>query len=145
VLNICLFPPLFFFSALYYTDVLALLVVVEAYIWDIKRTESSGGKKTWSDALSGHVSLQSLVFLVLGLIALVFRQTNIFWVSVFMGGLQVVRTLRQNTTACKYSDPVQIIMKSFQGELYDPLIEEASFLGELEVQLSGYVAQLIVL
>jgi alpha-1,2-glucosyltransferase len=29
VLNICLFPPLFFFSGLYYTDILALLVVIE--------------------------------------------------------------------------------------------------------------------
>jgi alpha-1,2-glucosyltransferase len=143
VLNICLFPPLLFFSALYYTDILALLAVVEAYIWDVNRSERTGTKKSWFAALSANVSLQSTGFLVVGLAALVVRQTNIFWVAVFMGGLQAVRTLRQNTTACKDQDPAQIVMKSFQGQLYDPLVEDASFLGELGVQFSCSIALLI--
>lgn len=130
VLNICLFPPLFFFSGLYYTDILALLVVIEAYIWDIKRSDPNGSKKAVSDALYGHLSLQTLAFVAIGCIALVFRQTNIFWVSVFMGGLQVVRTIRQNTKPCGRTRPFEIMANGFQAELYDPLVEEADFSGK---------------
>ncbi|QKX60624.1 uncharacterized protein TRUGW13939_07770 [Talaromyces rugulosus] len=136
VLNICLFPPLFFFSGLYYTDVLALLVVVEAYIWDIKRSDANGAKKTIGSALLGHTSLQSLAFVVLGLVALVFRQTNIFWVSVFMGGLQVVRTIRQNSKSLSYTNYFAMVSQSFQGELYDPLVAEASFVDYFKTGLS---------
>ena len=120
---------------LYYTDILALLVVVEAYIWDIRRSDANGSEKTSVDALRAHASLQSLAFLVVGLIALVFRQTNIFWVSVFMGGLQVVRTVRQNTKPCTSTNFSEIPLKSFQGELYDPLVEEASFSGKSILKL----------
>lgn len=130
VLNICLFPPLFFFSGLYYTDILALVVVIQAYIWDTERSDANGQKKTVVDALRGHVSLKTLAFVVVGCIALVFRQTNIFWVSVFMGGLQAVRTIRQNTKSCGYTGPLEIMAKSFQAELYDPLVEEASLAGK---------------
>lgn len=130
VLNICLFPPLFFFSGLYYTDILALIVVIQAYIWDTERSDANGQKKTAVDALRCHVSLKTLAFITIGCIALVFRQTNIFWVSVFMGGLQVVRTIRQNTKSCGRSGPLEIMAKSFQAELYDPLVEEASLAGK---------------
>lgn len=116
VLNICLFPPLFFFSGLYYTDILALLVVVEAYNWDLKR-------------VSG-VRFASLGFLALGLAALAFRQTNIFWVAVFLGGLQVVRTLRQSSKACESSSLVDIGKKGLQNELYDPFVSTASIAGK---------------
>ena len=119
VLNICLFPPLFFFSGLYYTDVLALLVVVEAYNWEIKRT--SGKKFDFR---------LSLVFLVSGLAALAFRQTNIFWVSVFFGGLQVVRTLRFSCSVIDSSGFVDVAKKGFQNEFYDPYVSEASIAGE---------------
>lgn len=135
VLNICLFPPLFFFSALYYTDILALLVIVEAYIWDIKRSSTGPARKSWLSALQGHASLQTAGFVVFGLVALSFRQTNIFWVSVFLGGLQVVRTLRGNTSTCKSSDLTAILKRSSaEQELYDPLVEEASFIGRLKVK-----------
>jgi alpha-1,2-glucosyltransferase len=135
VLNICLFPPLFFFSALYYTDILALLVVVEAYIWDIKRSSTGPARKSWSSALRGHASLRTAGFVMFGLAALSFRQTNVFWVSIFLGGLQVVRTLRENTAPCKSSDLAEIIKKSSSDqELYDPLVEDASFVGGLNVK-----------
>lgn len=119
VLNICLFPPLFFFSGLYYTDILALLVVVEAYNWDIKRT-----------SVKGFTPFRFLVFIGLGLAALLFRQTNIFWVSVFLGGLQALRTLRQTNKACDSSALIDIAKKGFQNELYDPYVIDASFAGE---------------
>lgn len=119
VLNICLFPPLFFFSGLYYTDILALLLVVEAYNWELKRATTKSS-----------ASRSSLIFIGFGLLALVFRQTNIFWVSVFFGGLQVVRTLRQSSTACSSSGLADIASKGLQNELYDPFVSEASIAGE---------------
>ncbi|EED20613.1 glucosyltransferase (Die2), putative [Talaromyces stipitatus ATCC 10500] len=136
VLNICLFPPLFFFSGLYYTDILALIVVIQAYIWDTERSDSNGQKKTAVDAIRGHVSLKTLAFVGIGCIALVFRQTNIFWVSVFMGGLQAVRTIRQNTKPCAVTGAVNIVRKSFQAQLYDPLVSEASFIDYFKTALS---------
>jgi alpha-1,2-glucosyltransferase len=120
-LNICLFPPLFFFSGLYYTDILALLVVVEAYNWDLKRASAGG---------SGF--LQTLGFLAFGLAALVCRQTNIFWVSVFLGGLQVVRKVRTSSSTCSSSKVSKIVKQGLQqNELYDPLVSEATLAGEL--------------
>ena len=118
VLNICLFPPLFFFSGLYYTDVLALFVVVETYNWDIKRSQ-----------VKGLSLFPTLTFLLLGLGALSFRQTNIFWVAVFLGGLRVVRTLRQESRDCIYSDLKAIANRSSKNELYDPTVAEASAAG----------------
>lgn len=126
VLNICLFPPLFFISGLYYTDVLALLVVIEAYIWDIRR--SSDGRRSL---------LGTPVFLAFGLAALAFRQTNIFWVSVFFGGLHAVRRLREVCRQCKSSEFSEIAKKSSQGELYDPLVGEASISGASDLILYG--------
>ncbi|KAJ5758736.1 Dol-P-Glc:Glc(2)Man(9)GlcNAc(2)-PP-Dol alpha-1-2-glucosyltransferase [Penicillium odoratum] len=116
VLNICLFPPLFFFSGLYYTDILALLVVIEAYNWDLKRSAGTG--------LTAFFS--TLSFLVFGLAALACRQTNIFWVAVFLGGLQVVRKIRKSSEACKSSGLSDIVKGGLQNEIYDPLVSEAS-------------------
>ncbi|KAI9934727.1 glucosyltransferase [Aspergillus wentii] len=115
VLNICLFPPIFFFSGLYYTDILALLVVVEAYNWDLKR---ASGK--------GFSPIKSLAFVGCGVAALAFRQTNIFWVSVFLGGLQVIRTLHQSSKTCGSLSFVEIVKRGFQNELYDPFVSGAS-------------------
>lgn len=114
VLNICLFPPLFFFSGLYYTDILALLAVVEAYNWSLK----------WSSE-NGYSVLNMLGFLAFGLAALVCRQTNIFWVSVFLGGLQVVRQIRSSAKTCESSDFSAIVKRGFQNEVYDPYVSEA--------------------
>ena len=118
VLNICLFPPLFFFSGLYYTDIVALLAVVEAYNWDIKRS----AEKSSMGPL--------LVFLMLGVGALLFRQTNIFWVAVFLGGLRIARMLRRSSRDCAESDIKGIAIRSSKNELYDPTVAEASAVGE---------------
>ncbi|KAJ5273202.1 Dol-P-Glc:Glc(2)Man(9)GlcNAc(2)-PP-Dol alpha-1-2-glucosyltransferase [Penicillium angulare] len=116
VLNICLFPPLFFFSGLYYTDILALLVVIEAYNWDLKRSDAKGAKGL----------LSTLMFLVCGLAALACRQTNIFWVSAFLGGLQVVRKIRLSCEPSKSSDLCSIVKGGFKNQIYDPLVSDAS-------------------
>lgn len=119
VLNICLFPPLFFFSGLYYTDILALLVVIEAYNWDLKRSAPN--------ASAGP----TFVFILLGVAALAFRQTNIFWVAVFFGGLQVIRTLRKSSKTCQSPNVADIAKGGFKNELYDPPVSEASLAGGL--------------
>ena len=71
-----------------------------------------------------------MLFLAFGLASLVVRQTNIFWVSIFFGGLQVVRTLRQNTTTISSPNATEIVAKGLKGEVYDPLVQEASFTGK---------------
>ncbi|KAJ5968003.1 hypothetical protein N7501_004251 [Penicillium viridicatum] len=139
VLNICLFPPLFFFSGLYYTDVLALLVVVEAYNWDLKRDaerdqQTDSGKDT-KKAPRNEI-LETLGFLAFALAALVFRQTNIFWVSVFLGGLQVVRKIRKSSTPCMSSKVATIVKQGLQNEVYDPLVSEASLEDYLKTAIS---------
>ncbi|KAG9243448.1 DIE2/ALG10 family-domain-containing protein [Calycina marina] len=74
--NLALFPPLFFFSGLYYTDVLSTCVVLRMYRLFLER---GGG----------------LWLYIAGIVSLSMRQTNIFWAVIFMGGLDVVRALKQ--------------------------------------------------
>jgi alpha-1,2-glucosyltransferase len=83
--NICLFPPLFFFSALYYTDIASLLCVVlsiHSCIWHLQKRS-----RGFSIAVL-HVAL--------GFLPLLFRQTNIFWVAIFPAALEAIDTLRSH-------------------------------------------------
>lgn len=86
-LNIMLFPMFFFFSALYYTDLLSALTVMVSYIfWGLGQTTMT----------SGMLFYRFMHFLS-GLAAVATRQTNIFWVAIFLGGLQVVQTINLAT------------------------------------------------
>ncbi|KAJ5599308.1 Dol-P-Glc:Glc(2)Man(9)GlcNAc(2)-PP-Dol alpha-1-2-glucosyltransferase [Penicillium hetheringtonii] len=107
------------------------LVVVEAYNWDLKRV--NGGK---------YGPIYALGFLFFGLVALVCRQTNIFWVSVFLGGLQVVRTVRQSSKPCKSSDISSVVKGGFQNQVYDPLVAEASLEDYFKTALSFAAASI---
>ncbi|KAJ5150044.1 Dol-P-Glc:Glc(2)Man(9)GlcNAc(2)-PP-Dol alpha-1-2-glucosyltransferase [Penicillium atrosanguineum] len=131
VLNICLFPPLFFFSGLYYTDILALLAVVEAYNWDLKLASRKG-----------YTVVSTFGFLVFGLAALVCRQTNIFWVAVFLGGLQVVRTIRSHSKTLQSSDLPSVFEGGMRGHIYDPLVSEASLGDYFKAAISFAVSSL---
>ncbi|KAM0325782.1 hypothetical protein ACHAQA_007084 [Verticillium albo-atrum] len=82
-LNISLFPVLFFFSGLYYTDVVSTLIVLIAYHNHLRRV---GG--------ASNSILNSVYTVVLGVSSLCLRQTNIFWVVVYMGGLEAVHAIR---------------------------------------------------
>ncbi|KAI5283271.1 glucosyltransferase [Ascosphaera aggregata] len=116
-LNICLFPPIFFFSGLYYTDIAALLFVIEAYWQDMKYGFAEGASK-------------SLHFIVVGLLSLTFRQTNIIWAVVFIGGLKALRTVKSSSLECRSSDLSRIWQASWElGQLYDPPAENASVAG----------------
>jgi alpha-1,2-glucosyltransferase len=82
-INIATMPVIFFFSALYYTDVFSTLVVLVAYRNHLLRlgTEAPG-------------ALNGLWTVILGGAALFMRQTNVFWVVVYMGGCEAVHALR---------------------------------------------------
>ncbi|KAI0406896.1 DIE2/ALG10 family-domain-containing protein [Xylaria palmicola] len=82
-INIALFPVLFFFSGLYYTDPASTLIVLLAYANHLTRV----GTKQPS-------FLNDVYALTLGIITLGFRQTNIFWVVVYIGGLEVIHAIK---------------------------------------------------
>ncbi|KHN98985.1 glycosyltransferase family 59 protein [Metarhizium album ARSEF 1941] len=81
--NIALFPLLFFFSGLYYTDVISTAVVVGGYLNHLKRV----GRDRSS-------CVSDLTTIFLGLLALSMRQTNVFWTVVWMGGLEAVHAIK---------------------------------------------------
>lgn len=113
VFNICLFPPLFFFYGLYYTDVwsvFAVLTTIQFY------------QRKWRKLL-----------VAAGIAALFFRQTNIFWVAIYLGGSEVFRQLKRGRLGIEYPSTVSImdvVTGSRQHSCYyDPLISQASFEG----------------
>jgi alpha-1,2-glucosyltransferase len=116
--NIWLFPPLFFFAGLYYTDVQSALWVLlsfQAYL----RYENDGFQ-SFSEAIS---------LIRFGIIALCFRQTNIFWVAVFPAGLGIVSVLKQFAQKATYVHSVgfwDVCQASWnKSALYDPRVEDA--------------------
>ncbi|KAL1635080.1 glucosyltransferase [Neofusicoccum ribis] len=86
-LNICLFPPLFFFFGLYYTDVPSTFFVLLSYFYALKAQQKEGKNMKFSSVVNT---------VVLGVAALFFRQTNIFWVAIFPAGLAVVQALKKS-------------------------------------------------
>lgn len=124
--NIWLFPPLFFFSGLYYTDVQSAfwtLVTYRLYLRYERR-----GFSSWSDGL------WQVVF---GVVALFFRQTNIFWVAVFPAGLALASEATRLSTRTKGAfggvrtrDPSKIISDSWTKlRFYDLPVYEARIEG----------------
>jgi alpha-1,2-glucosyltransferase len=114
--NVALFPPLFFFSTLYYTDVVSTLSVLLAYGAYLLKSKTGGGVMTDASAV------------LFGTIALLFRQTNIFWVAVFPAGLAVVDALKVDTplTASKSRDITSTIQSSWsEGKIHDCSVQDA--------------------
>lgn len=113
LLNICVFPPLFFFYGLYYTDVISAQSVLMAY------------------SLFSQGQTRSFVFV--GLCTLLFRQTNIFWVSVFLGGLKVCRSLPTGRPGIEFPEVpniLDVVEGSWQhASIYNPLVSQAGFEG----------------
>jgi alpha-1,2-glucosyltransferase len=111
--SIALFPLIFFFSVLYYTDLLSVFTVVLTHI-------------CWSAGLSAATGKAKVLFqclhLVIGLASLAARQTNVFWVAVYLGGLQVVESVKANVGV---------------NEVHDPPVSEAYFEGQ-QIFLSGW-------
>lgn len=129
-LNIVLFPPLFFFSALYYTDMASTLSVVLFY-WYFLR-----------GLAEGHSLKRDTTQILLGVSSLMFRQTNIFWVAVAPALLTFVVELDQGHRVVKESmyrraegfgdTTLSVAKTSWKMEVvYDPPIRDAFFEGEL--------------
>jgi alpha-1,2-glucosyltransferase len=119
-LNIALFPPLFFFSALFYTDVMSTLIVLLSYNVLLKGKASPGAFSDFST-------------IIVGLVALCFRQTNIFWVAVFPAGLGIIDALKGSespSTPSKARTPRDVIQKSWSsGYVHDCSVEDAGLQG----------------
>ncbi|KAK8091240.1 alpha- glucosyltransferase alg10 [Apiospora phragmitis] len=121
--NIALFPVLFFFSGLFYTDVLSTCVVLAAYSNHKARVSSRSGPPSF---------LNDVYTVALGVCALSMRQTNVFWVVVYMGGLEAVAALKSlNREPADAS--FNVIQSQFQlfpwrytqGHVYDPSLGNA--------------------
>ena len=129
-LNISLFPPLFFFCGLYYTDVASTLFVLlfSKHFFDIHQR----GTPT---------AFQSILSVNLALTALTFRQTNIFWVAVFPIGFLAIAGLaekRDSTKSllspdCTWEGESKRVVESAWREatLYDPQVRGAWLEGTL--------------
>ena len=112
--NITLFPPLFFYCALFYTDVLSVLSVVVTHLaFDAERP---------------------LLVVLCGLVSLNFRQTNIFWVAVYLGGKEILRTLKKQVSdkqRPRCTGFREIVRQSWEeGFVYDPSVREARVEGK---------------
>jgi len=110
--NICLFPPLFFFSALYYTDIASLLFVLLSYNAVVAAYQRQGRN-------FDLVLLQ----LVYGFGALMMRQTNIFWVSVFPAGIAALKMYEASE-------------QPYQGGGFDIWVERRNMIFEIRLLLT---------
>ncbi|KAI5359751.1 putative alpha-2-glucosyltransferase Alg10 [Septoria linicola] len=126
-LNIALFPPLFFFSALYYTDIASTLSWMVFY-WYFLRTLQA----------PKFSPVQASVQILLGVISLSFRQTNIFWVAVAPLAIKLVAELDQGHNVVKQSmyrraegfgDSTWSVAKTSwkMNVVYDPPVRDAFF------------------
>lgn len=121
--NIALFPVLFFFSGLYYTDVISTCVVLVAYQNHLSRAkQGSAGISFTSD----------LYTIFLGVLALCMRQTNVFWVVVYMGGLEAVQAIRdlpvshENPVLDTWAKQAKFFFyRSSIGDVHDVSLEDA--------------------
>lgn len=118
--NIASFPPLFFFGALYYTDVMSTAAVLISYSAFLER--ASKHKKSVFD---------DLFAVFIGVVALSFRQTNIFWVAVFPAGLAVIETLKENgrTTSNAIRQGYVAVLKEawFKSTVRDRSLRDGGF------------------
>lgn len=115
--NVASFPPLFFFGAMYYTDVMSTAAVLISYGAFLERA-----------AKPQKSILDDLFTVFIGVVALFFRQTNIFWVAVFPAGLTVIETLRENgrTTSSAIKQGYVAVMQEawFKGTIRDRALRD---------------------
>ena len=125
-INVSLFPILFFFSALYYTDVASTFSVLLCYSLYLQRTRP--GLWGWPC----HARVKDALLVLCSLFSLSFRQTNIFWVAAFLGGLEMVRTLQSEAPPEDVHDSTfsDVVARSWSlGQTYDPPAGDAHLEG----------------
>lgn len=131
--NITLFPPLFFFSGLFYTDVLSICCVLVSYKLYLERND----ERT-------NLRLNLLCSFIVGILCLLIRQTNIFWVAIFLGALQLVETIKLHqikeeilkSSIIRYQFLSKFLKKYCIQKLHDPSLEEAGVFDFLQCALS---------
>ncbi|KAL9601423.1 MAG: hypothetical protein Q9219_002489 [cf. Caloplaca sp. 3 TL-2023] len=128
ILNISIFPPLFFFYGLYYTDVWSVLSIL---------TTIQFHQRKWKKLM-----------VAAGIVSLFFRQTNIFWVAIYLGGSELIRQLKRGRSGVEYPTTASIndvVLGSWQRScIYDPLICKASFEDYVKFTLSLVAASISV-
>ena len=173
--NVCLFPPLFTFTALYYTDVgstgivllfislldgrassvgtagrtltlvsgdlvglwlllsgywiasVAVTAIILLQAWAFAKLS---GPKTWPDSMCTDRGTPEWVLLFIGVVALSFRQTNVFWVAVFPIGWRLLsHTPRRSEDAGEGF--LGLRPKRFEdwAKIINPTIEDADVIG----------------
>ena len=146
-LNIALFPPLFFFSGLFYTDVVSTALVLLCLTQSTPPL-SNQSSLTWHDILS----------VLAGAGALFCRQTNVFWVALFPAGIRAIQALKMaeekhqpDRTESETALSVVIQRSWYNSVVYDPPYGHGeSILGDLlktavSTALSALRTMLIVL
>lgn len=130
-LNVMLCPLLFFFSALYYTDVLSAFTVVEVYRWYIylDSDQGQGDQLVWGLSTGARSAICKAAIFSIGLFAMLVRQTNVFWVAVFLGGLQAVKTLSSSTSATPAVAGSNAKVSANRDVIYDPPMHDAAING----------------
>lgn len=174
--NVCLFPPLFFFTALYYTDVgsttvvlwmLALLngrpthvgnvavrllnslcIVLAGWLAIHKHflaavgvlsigqglvyaVKVSSGPSTLPNSAFANKDTPAWLLLLLGVAALSFRQTNVFWVAVFPVGSRIVTRLRlRKVLASRRHLSIEPQRQEDWSKIINPLVDQAELEGE---------------
>jgi alpha-1,2-glucosyltransferase len=121
--NITLFPVLFFFSALYYTDVVSTLSVLVAYRNHLHRLTEGRKWLFFNDTFT----------VLLGVASMLMRQTNIFWVVVYMGGVEAMHAVEQLKPAAEtlpQSTTVVEVVRRYGrryaiGDVHDPPLSYA--------------------
>lgn len=116
-LNVALCPILFFFSGLYYTDVASTVVVLGCLVNSLRRLNKERPS-----------IIDDLAAIALGLLALCMRQTNVFWVVVFLGsleGIHAVKTLQPTPVSQPVINTLSEQVKFFAwryslGDVHDP-------------------------
>ena len=138
-LNIALFPLLFFFSGLYYTDVVSTLVVLGSFLNHLRRVSQDRAS-----------ALSDLFTILLGISSLFMRQTNVFWTVVFMGGLEAVHAVKtlkpehiEHPSSQTLWEQCRIYMWSWSvGEIHDPPLQVAWTDGRSGISILQYRADL---
>jgi alpha-1,2-glucosyltransferase len=112
VINIALFPLIFFFSGLYYTDVCSVSFVLGAYEYHLRSLRHAPASR----------KMDMLKIFATGLCALSMRQTNIFWVAVYLAGLHAVHHVKRGDQPS--SEDVRPTSHEVEAR-YDPSVSEA--------------------
>jgi alpha-1,2-glucosyltransferase len=137
-INVTLFPVLFFFSALYYTDILSTLATLGCYSSHLDRL--AGGRSLKTDIRT----------FLLGVVAIAMRQTNVFWIVVYMGGSEAVNAIKKlrhkRHEVPRFTTVTSMLNYYFEryraGEIHDPQFSLSHLRGQYILSRSRDVQRL---